>query len=185
MLRVISGTARNLKLVTPEGLDTRPTTDRIKETLFNILQGDIAGSVVIDFFAGSGSIGIEALSRGAKKAYFVDNSRTAVNCIVNNVKHTKLEEKSTILCEDFSTALYHINEAHVDIIFMDPPYDKGFEKQLLSVLKDATFVDEDTLFVVEANLNTDFDYAGELGYTISREKKYKTNKHMFLYRNFE
>ena len=68
---------------------------------------------------------------------------------------------------------------------MDPPYDKGFEKQLLSVLKDATFVDEDTLFVVEANLNTDFDYAGELGYTISREKKYKTNKHMFLYRNFE
>ena len=67
MLRVISGSARNLKLVTPEGLDTRPTTDRIKETLFNILQGEIPGSIVIDFFAGSGSIGIEALSRGAKK----------------------------------------------------------------------------------------------------------------------
>ena len=77
MLRVIAGSARSLILKTPEGLDTRPTTDRIKETLFNVLQMDIPGSVVIDFFSGSGSLGIESLSRGAKKAYFVDNSREA------------------------------------------------------------------------------------------------------------
>lgn len=181
MLRVIAGSARNLRLETPEGLDTRPTTDRIKETLFNILQNDIPGSVVVDFFAGSGSIGIESLSRGAKKAYLVDNSRNAVNCIVNNVKHTHFEDKAVVLNEDFSTAVFHINEPHVDIVFMDPPYDKGFERQLLTILKNASFVDEDTLFVVEAALKTEFDYLDDLGYTLYREKTYKTNKHMFLY----
>ena len=181
MLRVISGSARNLRLKTPEGLDTRPTTDRIKETLFNMLQGDIYGSVVVDFFAGSGAIGIEALSRGAKKAYFVDNSREALNCIVENIKHTHMEDKSTVLSQDALSCLYQIHEAHVDIVFMDPPYDRELEKELLTKLKDQAYVDEDTLFVVEASLNTEFDYLSALGYDVYKEKKYKTNKHMFLY----
>ena len=87
-MRVIAGTARSLVLKTPEGTNTRPTTDRIKETLFNILQTDVPGAVFVDLFAGSGGIGIEALSRGAKKAYFVDTDKTAIGCIEYNLKHT-------------------------------------------------------------------------------------------------
>ena len=180
MLRVISGTARNLKLVTPNGLDTRPTTDRIKETLFNILQFDIAGSVVIDFFAGSGSIGIECLSRGAKKAYFVDNSREAHACIVENIKHTRFEDKAVVFNQDAIRASAQIHESRVDMIFMDPPYEKGLEADLLSVLKDKEYVTEDTLFIIEADIKTDFSYVESLGYETVREKLYKTNKHVFL-----
>ena len=180
MLRVISGTARNLKLVTPSGLDTRPTTDRIKETLFNILQFDIAGSVVIDFFAGSGSIGIECLSRGAKKAYFVDNSREAHACIVENIKHTRFEDKAVVFNQDAIRAASQIHESRVDMIFMDPPYEKGLEADLLSVLKDKEYVTEDTLFIIEADIKTDFTYVESLGFEITREKLYKTNKHVFL-----
>ena len=180
MLRVISGSARKLKLVTPEGLETRPTTDRIKETLFNILQFDIAGTTVIDFFAGSGSIGIECLSRGAKKAYFVDNSREAHKCITENVKHTHFEDKSVIFNQDAIRASMQIHEAKVDMIFMDPPYEKGLEADLLSVLKNQDYVTEDTLFIIEADIKTDFSFAEGLGYEIVREKLYKTNKHVFL-----
>lgn len=179
MLRVIAGSARNLQLITPEGLETRPTTDRIKETLFNILQGDIPQSVVIDFFAGSGSIGIESLSRGAKKAYFVDNSREANRCINENIKHTHFENLSTVFMNDAISASMQIHESHVDIIFMDPPYEKGLEKELLSVLKDRSYVDSETLFVIEADINTSFDYLQDMGYELLREKKYKTNKHIF------
>jgi len=180
MLRVISGSARNLKLVTPEGLETRPTTDRIKETLFNILQFDIAGTTVIDFFAGSGSIGIECLSRGAKKAYFVDNSREAHKCITENVKHTHFEDKATIFNCDAIRGAMQIHEASVDIVFMDPPYENGLEKELLSVLHDQPYINEDTLFIIEADIKTDFSYLDELGFELIKEKKYKTNKHMFV-----
>lgn len=180
MLRVISGSARNLKLVTPEGLDTRPTTDRIKETLFNMLQCDVPGSVVADFFSGSGSIGIESLSRGAKRAYFIDNSKEANACITANIKHTHFEDKSTVFCQDAIRAAMQIHEAHVDIIFMDPPYNKGLEAELLSVLKGMSYVDSETLFIIEASIETSFDYLDSLGYDLVKEKKYKTNKHMFI-----
>lgn len=179
MLRVISGSARNLLLKTPDGLDTRPTTDRIKETLFNMLQCDVPGSVVIDFFAGSGSIGIEALSRGAKKAYFVDNGREAYSCIVDNVKHTHFEDKAVVFNQDSIRAAMQIHEQHIDIVFMDPPYNKGLEGELLGVLKSMPYVDEDTLFVIEASKETDFDYLDSCGYELIKEKIYKTNKHIF------
>ncbi|MBR3300681.1 MAG: 16S rRNA (guanine(966)-N(2))-methyltransferase RsmD [Clostridia bacterium] len=180
MPRVIAGSVRNHNLKAPEGLNTRPTTDRIKETLFNILQGDVPGAVVADFFAGSGQIGIESLSRGAEKAYFIDNSREAHEIIKDNLNHTKLTDKATVLCEDFTTAVYHINEKHVDIVFADPPYDRGFERQLLSVLHDRPYIDEDTIIIIEADIKTDFDYIPDLGYDILRVKEYKTNKHVFV-----
>lgn len=179
MLRVIAGSARNLLLTTPEGFDTRPTTDRIKETLFNILQNDIPGSVVADFFAGSGSIGIESLSRGALKAYFVDNSKEANRCITENVKHTHFEDKATIFMQDAVSAAMLIHESHLDIVFMDPPYDKGLEAELLSVLRNRPYVDEDTLFVIEARLDTSFDFLDGIGYEAVRIKEYKSNKHVF------
>ncbi|MCQ2523216.1 MAG: 16S rRNA (guanine(966)-N(2))-methyltransferase RsmD [Lachnospiraceae bacterium] len=181
MLRVISGSARNLLLKTPDGLETRPTTDRIKETLFNMLQTQVPGAVVVDFFAGSGSLGIESLSRGASHAYFVDNSREANNCIVENIKHTHFEDKATVFSQDTRTAASMIHENFVDIIFMDPPYNKGLEKEMLEVLKKMPYVTEDTLIVIEASLDTSFDYLEDLGYELYKEKRYKTNKHIFVY----
>lgn len=99
-MRVIAGTARRLLLKTPEGLDTRPTTDRIKETLFNMLMPYLSGAVFVDLFSGSGGIGIEALSRGARKAYFVENNQKAIACITDNIEHTHFTDKSVVLKQD-------------------------------------------------------------------------------------
>jgi len=181
-MRVIAGTARSLPLRTPEGLDTRPTQDRIKETLFNILQNDVPGAVFVDLFSGSGGIGIEALSRGARKAYFVDNAPKSHACILENLTFTKLADKSIVLKQDAVTALTSIYEKEVDIIFMDPPYNNGHEERILPILQNMKYVTEDTLIIVEASLDTNMDYADEFGFSIVKEKKYKTNKHIFLRR---
>lgn len=178
-MRVIAGTARSLPLKAPEGLDTRPTTDRIKETLFNMLQPDIPGCVFVDLFSGSGAIGIEALSRGAEKAYFADNSAKAISCIRQNLSFTKTEKHAIVLKQDAGSALCAIDDA-ADIIFMDPPYDSGQERVVLGMLGSVSCLTEDTVVIVEAALKTDFSWVVELGFVIAREKRYKTNKHVFL-----
>lgn len=167
---------------TPEGLDTRPTQDRIKETLFNVLQNDVPGAVFVDLFSGSGGIGIEALSRGAKKAYFIDNSPKSNACIHENLVFTKLADKSIILKQDAVSALTSIYEKEVDIIFMDPPYNNGLEENVLAVLKNMKYVTEDTLIIAEVSLQTDMEYAQDYDFEIIKVKKYKTNKHIFLKR---
>lgn len=179
-MRVIAGTARSLPLKTPEGLDTRPTTDRIKETLFNILQPYLPDGVFVDLFSGSGGIGIEALSRGASHAYFVENNAKAFACIQENVKFTHFEEQATLLKQDVMGALSLIHEKEVDVIFMDPPYEAGYEERVLKQLAQMPYVTENTLIVTEAKLDRDFSFAEECGYIVTREKNYKTNKHVFL-----
>ena len=179
-MRVIAGTARSLPLKTPAGMDTRPTTDRIKETLFNVLQGNLCDAVFVDLFSGSGGIGIEALSRGARKAYFVDNAPSSINCITENLIFTKMADKAVVLKQDVLAALYQIYEKEADIIFMDPPYDNLLEKQVLEQLSGMKYVTANTLIVVEASLNTDFSYVDSMGYEVVKEKIYKTNKHIFL-----
>lgn len=181
-MRVIAGTARSLPLKTREGKDTRPTTDRIKETLFNVLQPYVQEAVFLDLFSGSGGIGIEALSRGAYHAYFVENDVKAVECIIDNLKFTKFTDRATVLKQDVISALSGISEKEVDIIFMDPPYDQLFEKRVLETLSNKSYVTDDTLIIVEASLRTDFTYLDDLGFEIVKEKKYKTNKHMFIRR---
>ncbi|MCM1263284.1 MAG: 16S rRNA (guanine(966)-N(2))-methyltransferase RsmD [Butyrivibrio sp.] len=179
-MRVIAGRARSLRLKTPEGLDTRPTTDRIKETLFNMLQPYVPGAVFIDLFSGSGGIGIEALSRGAEHAYFVEIQKDALSCILDNLKFTRFTEKATVLKQDALVAIEGIHEKEADIIFMDPPYNQEYERRILERLIHMPYVTENTLIVVEALLSTDFSYAEELGYTIVKDKRYKTNKHVFF-----
>lgn len=179
-MRVIAGRARSLKLKTPKGQDTRPTTDRIKETLFNIIQGEIPGSIFLDLFAGSGGIGIEALSRGAAHAYFVENDREAAMCIQENISFTKFQDSATLLKQDVFSALSAVHEKEVDIIFMDPPYESGFEKELFHALGDQPYVTENTLLIIESKLRTDFDFIKETGFSVIREKFYKTNKHVFI-----
>lgn len=179
-MRVIAGTARSLPLKAPEGLDVRPTTDRIKETLFNMLQWDIPGGVFLDLFSGSGGIGIEALSRGAKKAYFVDNAPKSIACIQQNLAFTKMEDRAVVLKQDVLSALSGIREGEADIIFMDPPYDSGLERAVLAVLKDMPYVTEETILVTEAQVQADFSWISEFGFCMVKEKRYRTNKHVFM-----
>lgn len=179
-MRVIAGSARRLLLKTPEGMDTRPTTDRIKETLFNMLMPNLPGAVFVDLFSGSGGIGIEALSRGAAKAYFVESSPKAVACITDNVEHTHFTDKAVILKQDVFAAIRGSIRDTADVVFLDPPYNQEYDKRVLKLLKDALFVSEDTLIVVEAALKTEFDYVQELGFAVEKEKCYKTSKHVFI-----
>ena len=180
-MRVIAGIARSLPLKTPEGMDTRPTTDRIKETLFNMLQTKVGGSVFVDLFSGSGGIGIEALSRGAKKAYFVEYDKKALTCIKDNLNFTKFTDKAIIVNADVCSAVDRIAE-EADIIFMDPPYESGLDVAVLRLLKQSVWVTEDTLIIVEAAIDREVKELEDCGFMVSKEKKYKTNKHVFLYK---
>lgn len=179
-MRVIAGSARRLLLKTPEGLDTRPTTDRIKETLFNMLMPYLPDAVFVDLFSGSGGIGIEALSRGARKAYFVENNQKAIACITDNIEHTHLADKSVVLKQDVFAALRGSIKDAADIIFLDPPYNQEYDKRVLELLQNAPYVNKDTLIIIEAALDHSFEYAEALGFTVTKEKQYKTNKHVFI-----
>lgn len=181
-MRVIAGTAGSLPLKAPEGLDTRPTTDRIKETLFNMLQPDIPGTVFADLFSGSGAIGIEALSRGAEKAYFIDNSSRALACIRQNLAFTKTANHAIVLGQDVCSALSGIREKELGIVFMDPPYGCGHEKEVLALLGRMNYVTENTRIILETSLKTDLTYLEDFGFYMEKEKRYKTNRHIFLRR---
>ena len=180
-MRVIAGKARRLQLKTIDGMGTRPTTDRIKETLFNMINNDMPQAVFLDLFSGSGAIAIEALSRGAKKAYLVENNREACNCIKENLKFTHLEDGAQLMQMSCNEALARLNGREIfDVVFMDPPYNKEYEKDVLIFLGKSDLINKSSRIIVEASLDTDFSYASELGYEIIKEKKYKTNKHVFL-----
>ncbi|AOZ96401.1 16S rRNA (guanine(966)-N(2))-methyltransferase RsmD [Butyrivibrio hungatei DSM 14810] len=181
-MRVIAGSARRLRLLTPEGNDTRPTQDRIKETLFNMIQNDVPGAVFIDLFAGSGGIGIEALSRGASRAYFIENAAKAYKCIMENLKTTHFEDVATVFKQDVVIALRNIHEKEADIIFIDPPYQAGLYERTLSQLSNMSYVTENTMIILESAVDMDFSFVSDYGFEVRREKEYKTNKHVFLYR---
>lgn len=184
-MRVIAGSRRSIRLVTVKGEQVRPTTDRIKETLFNILQPDLPGAFFLDLFAGSGAIGIEALSRGAKEAVLVEQNKEALACIRANLKATRFEEEAQVKAGDVLTVLRTMQHAPFDLIFMDPPYRLSLEEKVLAVLRDAPFVDRYTKIIVEASADTDFSYAESMGFSVYREKYYGSNKHIFLEKNYE
>lgn len=181
-MRVIAGSARRLNLKTIEGLDTRPTTDRIKETLFNMINPRLPGSTFLDLFSGSGGIGIEALSRGAAQAVFVEQNPKAVECIRENLRTTRLEERAVVMACDALTGLKRLEGKNYvfDTVFMDPPYDRDLEKLVLQYLAGSGLIDGDTVLITEASLKTDFSYVESLGFYITKKKEYKTNKHVFL-----
>lgn len=180
-MRVIAGTAKRLQLKTIEGMDTRPTTDRIKETLFNMISEYLADSCFLDLFSGSGAIGIEALSRGAAHASFVEQSKQAVSCIKHNLSYTKLSERAEVYEMDVIHALSCMEgKKFFDYIFMDPPYNQLLEKQVLEYLSQSKLLSDDGLIIVEASIDTDFSYAKQLGFVLIKEKLYKTNKHVFF-----
>ncbi|MBO5372159.1 MAG: 16S rRNA (guanine(966)-N(2))-methyltransferase RsmD [Lachnospiraceae bacterium] len=180
-MRIIAGSKRRLPLKTIEGKDTRPTTDRIKETLFNMIQNEIPGSYFLDLFSGSGQIGLEALSRGSLYSVFVENNKKAAACIAENIRFTKSEKESLLLQMDVLPAMRSMEGKHkFDIIFMDPPYGKLLEQEVLEYLQNSSLLKEDALIIVEMALGTDYSYVKDLGYQILKEKQYKTNMHVFL-----
>ncbi len=182
-MRVIAGTARSMPLKTVRGLDTRPTTDKTKETLFNILQSDIPDSRFLDLFSGSGSIAIEALSRGAAHAVLVEQNPKAAECIRENLRFTKVDDRAELQKCDVLTALHRMEgQKPFDVIFMDPPYNQELERRTLEYLQHSTLADEYTVIVVEASVQTDFSYLEELGFHAYKYKKYKTGQHVFIQR---
>ncbi len=183
-MRVIAGKARRTILKTLDGLETRPTTDRIKETLFNMINNELYDCRFLDLFAGSGGIGIEALSRGANMSVFVENNKKAMDCIKENIKKTHFEDCSKTYEMD---VLGYIKKAKItgeefDIIFMDPPYNKEIEKEVLYSLSDSSIINDDTLIIVEASIETMFDYLSDIGFEVIKRKEYKTNIHVFIRR---
>ncbi len=183
-MRVIAGSAGSIPLAAPEGFDTRPTTDKIKETLFNILNFSLAKASFLDLFAGSGGIGIEALSRGADFAAFIEKDPKAVACINANLEHTHLSDRALVMKNDVVRGIDMLESVGrvYSFIFMDPPYDNLLEKEVLIRLSKSSLADSDTTFIIEASDHTDFSYAAELGYEIKRVKEYKNNKHVFVSR---
>ena len=178
-MRVITGKARGVVLKTPEGFQTRPTTDRVKEALFSIIQFDIPGCKVLDLFGGTGQLGIEALSRGAKSAVFVDASDAACKLIRENLKRTKLENDAKVVRSDYLEYLRRCRETF-DVIFLDPPYAEVFLENSLNCITEIDILQTNGIIVTERPLEKELSWDIP-GYSRSKDYKYG-NTLITLYR---
>lgn len=147
-MRIIAGELKGRRLMTPSDNRVRPTTDKVKEAVFSMVAGYLPGSVVVDLFAGTGNLGLEAISRGAARAYFVDKDRTSISMVRENVKHCKVEDRSVILWSDFKSVFKKINDK-VDVIFLDPPYSAGYMEECFSIIAESEILEEGGIIVAE------------------------------------
>ncbi len=179
-MRVITGKARGVVLKTPEGLQTRPTSDRVKEALFSILQFDIPGTRVLDLFGGTGQLGIEAISRGANSAVFVDASDKACKLIKENLRRCKMEQQGSVVRCDYMEYLSKCRD-RFDIVLLDPPYAEVFLENSLKKLSEIDILKSGGIIVAERPVEK------ELSLTLpgfQRSKDYKYGKTLItLYRN--
>ena len=182
-MRVIAGDKRSIPLLSVPGMATRPTTDRIKETLFNILQNELPGCRFLDLYAGSGQMGTEALSRGATEAVLVDSGREAVDVIRKNLQKTGLSDQALVRPQAVSSFLATYSGKPFDIIFMDPPYDLHEEREILSIIAERGLLAEDGRIIVEADQRNLFYEDLPEGLVLTRLKDYKKNRHVFLGRS--
>jgi len=150
-MRVIAGTARRTNLISPDGISTRPTSDRAKESLFNVVHSYLHGASVLDLFCGSGAIGIEALSRGASHAVFVDSSRHAIDAVHHNLSKTHLNEHAHVMHAQASQAITTLTGSQFDIIFMDPPYDTGLAQATISLIAQVKILSNEGIIIVETD----------------------------------
>lgn len=171
-MRVVSGLAKGVILKTPDGLTTRPTADRVKEAMFSIIQFDLPGASVLDLFGGTGQLGIEALSRGAKSAVFVDAQNSACSLIRENLKRTKLESQARVVNSDYMAYLKGCYEKY-DIILLDPPYKEVFLDNALKMISEIDILQTNGIIVAERPLEKElpWQYPG-----FSRSKDYKYGK---------
>jgi len=150
-MRIISGKARGTKLDTLEGKNTRPTLDRVRESLFNIIQLNVRESIFLDLFSGSGAVGLEAISRGAKKAIFCDSSKEAINIIKRNISKTHSEETSEIYDMSFEELLKNKMKEKVDIIYIDPPYNTNLAYEAIKLIIEKEIIDTNSIMIIETD----------------------------------
>ena len=174
-MKIITGSAKGMNLETLEGDATRPTSQRVKEAVFSMIQFDVENSTVLDLFAGSGQIGLEALSRGAKKATFCDLSRDAVDIIISNAKKARLFDKCRVSCCDYKQLIKGMAGKEVyDIVFVDPPYREKIIPDVLTRLLDAKVITENTMVICEGANEDVFDGDEEIKgkFDVIKHEKY-------------
>ena len=169
-MRVISGLAKGVNLKTPEGLSTRPTADRVKEAMFSIIQFDLPGAKVLDLFGGTGQLGIEALSRGAASADFVDHQESACRLIWENLKRTKLEDCGAVVRSDYLSYLKNCTKKY-DVILLDPPYIEIFLENSLKLITEIDILQTNGIIVCERPVEKELPWSFQ-GYKRSRDYKY-------------
>ncbi|MBR3249790.1 MAG: 16S rRNA (guanine(966)-N(2))-methyltransferase RsmD [Clostridia bacterium] len=170
-MRIISGTARGTKLYTLEGIQTRPTLDRVKESIFNIIQNEIRNSIFLDLFSGSGAVALEAASRGAQKVIMCDKSKDAIKIINKNIEKTHLEEKVKVYNIDFKDCLKRVANEKIDFIYLDPPYKTDFIQQAIKLAEELNIIKDDTKIIVETDNSKIIDEITNLNnYRIDKRK---------------
>lgn len=182
-MRVISGKARGTKLYTLEGENTRPTLDRVKESLFNIIQSYIPQCTFLDLFSGSGAIGIEAASRGAKKVILCENSRDAVQIIKKNIEKTHTEDTIQLENIDFEDLLKNKLNEKMDLIYIDPPYKTNYAYEAIRILLEKNLIDEDSIIIVETDRKEIIQQLEKLEIEIFDNRKYGRAELIFLKKN--
>jgi 16S rRNA (guanine(966)-N(2))-methyltransferase RsmD len=153
-MRIISGTARGTKLYTLEGDNTRPTLDRVKEALFSKINIELQDAIILDLFSGSGALGLESLSRGAKKAYFCDSSYKAIKIINQNIEKTRMQDKANVISKDFMQALeyFKVQGLKFDIVFLDPPYKTDYNIKAVDFILKNNILTEDGKIIIETDI---------------------------------
>lgn len=182
-MRIISGTARGTKLFTLDGTNTKPTLDRVKESLFNIIKNDLNDAVVLDLFSGSGALGLEAVSRGAKLAVLCDCNINAIKIIKKNIEKTRLTDKIILIKEDFIKALEQVRNQMLkfDVVFLDPPYETDFVYKALEKILEFNILKEDALVVIETDeVNRIKNEIKMLNINVFDERKYGRVSLIFL-----
>lgn len=174
MMRIITGTAKGIRLKTLEGNATRPTSERVKEAVFSMIQGDIEGREVLDLFAGSGQMSLEALSRNAKFAVMLDSSPAAIKVITDNAEKTRLASKCLIKREDYLSYIKRNAGKQFDIVFLDPPYNSGFYSIALKNLYTQGMLKPTTLIICESGADTIFESEPELAdmFSVIKQSRY-------------
>lgn len=183
-MRVVAGKAKGIPLKAPAGDEVRPTVDRLKETLFNMIQYEVADMVVADVFAGSGGLGIEALSRGATEAYFCEKNKAAFNILKENIKKTGLSENANLFFGDYKLGLSAAKAKLIqfDLVFLDPPYHlENLYSEAIAFLAENDLLAEDALIIAETKKGFDFSFLEKYDtIKIEKLKIFKTNQYCFI-----
>lgn len=179
-MRIIAGRARGTQLLAPKGMDTRPTQDKVKESLFSMIQWDIPDACVLDLFAGSGALALESLSRGAGEAVLVDKSREALDCIRKNIAKLRMEQQTTVLPCDWEQALAQLSRTGktFDLVFLDPPYRMTDLGSICSRMLELSLLAPEAVLVLEHR--TGVELAMQEGFTLIKERSYgETQIHFY------
>ena len=180
-MRIISGKARGTKLYTLEGDTTRPTLDRVKESIFNIIQNRIKDSTFLDLFAGSGAMGLEAASRGAKKAILCDKNKNAMQIIKRNIEKTHLEQNVQTYLDDYENVLKTKIKEKLDIIYIDPPYNSNFAINSIKIILEKNLVTKDSIIMIETDRKNEIEEElKNIEIEIVDERKYGKAEIIFL-----